>query len=133
MPFPYIFTFYSYKGGVGRSMALMNVAYRLAGWGRHVLIVDMDLEAPGISRSTEFAQPTDGSKDVVDLLTAGLRILEDGPASNEKAKQLPPLQSFIRPVIPEKLAPLTPKMGELGRLDLLGASDFKEAISTVSG
>jgi cellulose biosynthesis protein BcsQ len=49
MPFPYIFTFYSYKGGVGRSMALLNVAYALAGKGRHVLMVDMDLEAPGLS------------------------------------------------------------------------------------
>ena len=49
MPFPYVFTFYSYKGGVGRSLAVMNVAYTLAGWGRHVLMVDMDLEAPGIS------------------------------------------------------------------------------------
>ena len=29
MPFPYVFTFYSYKGGVGRSMALLNVAYTL--------------------------------------------------------------------------------------------------------
>jgi len=59
MPFPYIFTFYSFKGGVGRSMALMNVAYTLAGWGRHVLVVDMDLEAPGLSgflhRSEELA------------------------------------------------------------------------------
>jgi len=49
MPFPYLFTFYSFKGGVGRSMALMNVAYTLAGRGRHVLVVDMDLEAPGLS------------------------------------------------------------------------------------
>ena len=49
MPFPYIFTFYSFKGGVGRSLAVMNVAYTLAGRGRHVLVVDMDLEAPGLS------------------------------------------------------------------------------------
>src|ERR1019366_1396294 len=41
--------FYSFKGGVGRSLALLNAAYTLAGRGRHVLVVDMDLEAPGIS------------------------------------------------------------------------------------
>ena len=29
-----IFTFYSFKGGVGRSMALLNCAYVLAGIGR---------------------------------------------------------------------------------------------------
>ena len=49
MPVPWIFTFYSYKGGVGRTLAAANVAYTLAGWGRHVLLIDMDLEARGLS------------------------------------------------------------------------------------
>ena len=40
-------TFYSYKGGVGRSLALANVAFSLAGQGKKVLIIDMDFEAPG--------------------------------------------------------------------------------------
>lgn len=43
-----IITFYSYKGGVGRSMCLSNVAATLAKWGFKVLIVDFDLEAPGL-------------------------------------------------------------------------------------
>jgi len=43
-----ILTFYSYKGGVGRSMGLANVAVLLAKWKRKVLIIDWDLEAPGI-------------------------------------------------------------------------------------
>src|ERR1700733_3260070 len=43
-----IYTFYSFKGGVGRSMALANAAASLAKWGYSVLIVDWDLEAPGI-------------------------------------------------------------------------------------
>jgi len=42
-------TFYSFKGGVGRSMALINVAGIMAGRGLKVLALDMDLEAPGIS------------------------------------------------------------------------------------
>jgi MinD-like ATPase involved in chromosome partitioning or flagellar assembly len=45
-----IITFYSYKGGVGRSMALANVAVLLARQGRRVLVVDWDLEAPGIEK-----------------------------------------------------------------------------------
>jgi cellulose biosynthesis protein BcsQ len=45
-----LFTFYSYKGGVGRSMALANIAALLATWGKRVLMVDMDLEAPGLER-----------------------------------------------------------------------------------
>lgn len=45
-----IITFYSYKGGVGRTMALANVAWILAGSGRKVLAVDWDLESPGLHR-----------------------------------------------------------------------------------
>lgn len=41
-------TFYSYKGGVGRSLALSNVANRLAEFGKKVCIIDFDLEAPGM-------------------------------------------------------------------------------------
>jgi cellulose biosynthesis protein BcsQ len=41
-------TFYSYKGGVGRSMALINAACLLALKGKKVLIIDWDLEAPGL-------------------------------------------------------------------------------------
>src|SRR5579871_2356898 len=45
-----IITFYSYKGGTGRSMALANVACLLADSGKRVLAVDWDLEAPGLHR-----------------------------------------------------------------------------------
>jgi photosystem II stability/assembly factor-like uncharacterized protein/cellulose biosynthesis protein BcsQ len=50
-----IITFYSYKGGTGRSMALANVGCLLAlrqaqAGGRGVLLVDWDLEAPGLHR-----------------------------------------------------------------------------------
>ena len=43
-------TFYSYKGGVGRSMVLANIAAMLARWKQKVLVVDWDLEAPGLER-----------------------------------------------------------------------------------
>lgn len=43
-----ICTFYSYKGGVGRTFALANIAALLALWGNRVLCVDWDLEAPGL-------------------------------------------------------------------------------------
>jgi hypothetical protein len=43
-----IITFYSYKGGVGRTMALANIAVLLAQWRYKVLIADWDLEAPGL-------------------------------------------------------------------------------------
>jgi len=47
-------TFYSYKGGVGRTMALANVAWRMAKMGKRIGIVDLDLEAPGISLMKDF-------------------------------------------------------------------------------
>jgi hypothetical protein len=43
-----IVTFYSFKGGVGRTMALANVAFLSAWSGKRVLIMDWDLEAPGL-------------------------------------------------------------------------------------
>ncbi|MXS82930.1 SUMF1/EgtB/PvdO family nonheme iron enzyme [Nitrosomonas oligotropha] len=50
-----VVTFYSYKGGVGRSFALANVAVILAQWGARVLVVDWDIEAPGLNHY--FAPP----------------------------------------------------------------------------
>ena len=45
-----VITFYSYKGGTGRTMALANVAWILAANGRRVLAVDWDLDSPGLHR-----------------------------------------------------------------------------------
>lgn len=41
-------TFYSYKGGVGRTLAMVNIAMRLAEFGKKVVLLDFDLEAPGV-------------------------------------------------------------------------------------
>lgn len=41
-------TFYSYKGGVGRTLALANLARYLASFGQRVFALDLDLEAPGL-------------------------------------------------------------------------------------
>jgi tetratricopeptide (TPR) repeat protein len=45
-----IITFYSYKGGAGRTMALANVAWILASNGLKVLVVDWDLDSPGLHK-----------------------------------------------------------------------------------
>lgn len=44
-----IITFYSFKGGVGRTMTLANVAFLSALNGLRVLVMDWDLEAPGLA------------------------------------------------------------------------------------
>jgi MinD-like ATPase involved in chromosome partitioning or flagellar assembly len=53
----YVITFYSFKGGVGRTMALVNVAAQLAKMGRKVLLVDFDLEAPGLETFDRLRPP----------------------------------------------------------------------------
>jgi MinD-like ATPase involved in chromosome partitioning or flagellar assembly len=69
-----VFTFYSYKGGVGRSFTLANVAVLLARWGNRVLCLDWDLEAPGLSdyfREQLPGPPLRGVVDLVDDFHAG--------------------------------------------------------------
>lgn len=70
-PLGNIITFYSYKGGSGRSMAVANVAWILASAGHRVLTVDWDLEAPGLHRYfAPFLSDKDltGSEGLIDLL-----------------------------------------------------------------
>ena len=63
----YVTTFYSFKGGVGRSMALANVAVELAQRGRRVLVVDFDLEAPGLD-TFDVLRPQHAVPGVIDFV-----------------------------------------------------------------
>lgn len=45
-----VVTFYSFKGGSGRTMALANIAWILASNGKKVLVVDWDLDSPGLHK-----------------------------------------------------------------------------------
>lgn len=53
--------FYSYKGGVGRTLALANCARVLAANGKKVVLLDFDLEAPGLLHFDAFL-PKNGQK-----------------------------------------------------------------------
>ena len=64
----YVTTFYSFKGGVGRTMALVNVAAELSQRGRRVLAVDFDLEAPGLD-TFELPRPADNIPGIVDYVS----------------------------------------------------------------
>src|SRR5712691_10016640 len=83
-----IITFYSYKGGTGRSMALANIAWILASNGKRVLMVDWDLEAPGLHRYFHpFLQDKNlaSSSGVIDLMMnfEAAAIQPRPPASND--------------------------------------------------
>ncbi|MDB1088774.1 P-loop NTPase [Streptomyces sp. ACA25] len=56
---------YGFKGGVGRSTATAVLARHLADLGRCVLVVDLDLESPGVSNllSDEAGRPQHGIVD----------------------------------------------------------------------
>ena len=63
----YITTFYSFKGGVGRTMALVNTAVALALRGRRVLVVDFDVEAPGLD-TFDVLRPREEVPGIIDFV-----------------------------------------------------------------
>ncbi|WP_214108191.1 FxSxx-COOH system tetratricopeptide repeat protein [Acrocarpospora catenulata] len=68
----HIVTFYSYKGGTGRTMSLANTAWILASAGKRVLVVDWDLESPGLHRFFQpFLDPeiVESTPGVIEILT----------------------------------------------------------------
>lgn len=66
-----ITTFYSYKGGVGRSFALANIAAILVRWRFRVLCIDWDIEAPGLDYYfLPYAYPVTPRPGLVDMLSA---------------------------------------------------------------
>lgn len=78
--------FFSIKGGVGRSTAMAATAWSLAQSGKRVLILDLDLESPGLSTSLLPAdrRPKFGITDwlVEDLVDNGGEVFENMVASS---------------------------------------------------
>lgn len=72
---PKVVTFYSFKGGMGRTTALAATVLSLAVQGKNVLAIDTDIEAPGLA--TLFLDDGDIQNGTVDyLLETGV---EEGP------------------------------------------------------
>jgi len=110
-----IYTFYSFKGGVGRSMALANIAELLYNRGLRVLMIDFDLEAPGLERYFDVKKarytPDEviDKRGVIDLLVSykDLRSLALPVASSETTSKndedkfpypVEPVANFIVPI-----------------------------------
>lgn len=64
----HIATFYSFKGGVGRTMALVNAAVSLALRGCRVLAMDFDIEAPGLD-TFDVLRPQEKVPGIIDFVT----------------------------------------------------------------
>jgi len=129
---PQIVTFYSYKGGVGRSMAVLNVAYAMAGRGLNVLVLDLDLEAPGLSGFLHRNKELGGHApyDMVDLLRWASEVAR-APGPLEKAA-LPPASDYIVSIPIEKFSSAEPEFGGLGRLDFVPVDEGRDYYSRMT-
>ncbi|MFE4666355.1 KGGVGR-motif variant AAA ATPase [Streptomyces sp. NPDC056716] len=112
-----IVTFYSYKGGVGRSMALANIADQLARSGMRVLMVDFDLEAPGLEHF--FPIPHERVREregLLDLLLAYKYAMSMAAPESAGAEEDDAFRDLDR-----YLCTVYPRRSDGGRLDLLPA------------
>ncbi len=116
-----IITFYSYKGGAGRSMSLANVAWILASNGKRVLTVDWDLEAPGLHRYFRpflLDQELTSSEGILDLvLDYAVEAITPAGSDKERSKDwYLPFANILRYAVTLKWTFPTP-----GRLDFIPA------------
>ncbi len=131
-----VITFYSYKGGVGRTMALANVAFRLADiHALDVVVVDWDLEAPGLHEFFAISPK---------MLAKTRGVLDYFIEWREAAKRNEPRPPDARKwLIPIEHTPRSPRHGSLrlltaARIDegydaRLAAFDWKDFYATSSG
>ncbi len=61
-------TFYSYKGGVGRTLAAANFALYLTNLGLKTVVIDFDLEAPGIDAKFPLLKVPAEQKGILDYI-----------------------------------------------------------------
>ena len=118
-----IVTFYSYKGGVGRTAALANIGVLLARRGKRVLMVDCDLEAPGLDRYFHpyVSHPQPPNRGMIHLL-------------HEAAQS--PLAEWGAHRITVTLPAVSKTEAETVTLDLIGsgsyATDYADRVRTFS-
>ena len=122
-----IISFYSFKGGVGRTMALANVAFLAAKNDLRVLVMDWDLEAPGLHHYFRGLLEPDkmaelrAAPGVLDLAWAwrnGIDQATDAEQIDEQFKRFrngEPFEQLVRSVLEED------ELGESGCLDIIPA------------
>ncbi|MFF8530928.1 FxSxx-COOH system tetratricopeptide repeat protein [Streptomyces sp. NPDC015532] len=125
-----IITFYSYKGGTGRTMALANTAWILAAGGKRVLAVDWDLEAPGLHRFFHpflDANALAATTGVIDIINEYAWAATSGPQrSGQWHLDYARVEQHAISLTPERLGL---RFQEGGSLDFLGAGRLDRSYS----
>lgn len=104
---PLVVTFYSFKGGVGRTTALGLIARMLAANAYRVVMIDFDLEAPGLSFMFPPDSPNQTPYGVLDYLHQRY-LTPDEP--------VPPISACIRQI----------ELSSRGELYLIPSGDYTE-------
>lgn len=133
-----IVTFYSFKGGVGRTMALANVATLLACRGLRVLVVDFDLDAPGLGRYLPPPKSLSGelTSGVVEFFSSlrdsfDARFADDEAYSAEPTETVKKLREIIEATLDRRehiyIAKVTvPDGPRSGTIDVMPAGRFDD-------
>jgi len=107
-----VVTFYSYKGGVGRTLACANYGLYAARTGQKVVLMDMDFEAPGLDSKFDAI-----AEDKARFLQHGLI---DQFSSFQAGLEIPQIKAIEIP-LPDDVSGLG------GRLHLVPAGDYTRA------
>lgn len=127
-----IITFYSYKGGTGRTMALANTAWILASNGLKVLVVDWDLDSPGLHK---FFHPFLDSAKIT--ATAGIiELINDYAWAATRAEDRPAdWHREYAQILKHAVSVTWPGFPDGGTLDFVSAGrqnrDYSSAVASV--
>jgi len=109
-----IITFYSYKGGTGRTQLLANLAAYLCYYeNKKVLMIDWDLEAPGLDYYFGFNRK-EIEKGLIEVFEDYVRLVNE-PQKKVEEKDLPTFKESIYEIY---------KQSKGGRLDFIPAANY---------
>jgi MinD-like ATPase involved in chromosome partitioning or flagellar assembly len=116
-----IITFFSFKGGVGRTTALLSCAWQIARAGKRVAVIDLDLEAPGLGGTLQAETPRGILDFVVDFIATEEKDLSDlsAPAQAFGSSDASRVDVFPAGSLNQNY------LEKLARLDLISTTPFK--------
>ena len=121
-----IVTFYSYKGGVGRTQLIANIAsYLCFHKKKNVLLIDWDLEAPGLHTFFNY-KPLNIEKGLIDLFIEYVKMAENERQIEEK--DLPTINENNGYINTIALNEQYSK--EIGKIDLIYAGNYNKNYSS---